>query len=103
MEAATMLGEFTRECLSRLVNRRITSRDVVDHLFHLLMVRGVAWAHAVRQRTGIHSRERWKWLGRMGVDALLIERGSPWENGYRESFNGTQRDELPNREVFSTR
>ncbi len=41
-----------------------------------------------------------EWLGRLGVGALLIEPGSPWENGYRESLNGELRDELLDREVF---
>ena len=48
------------------------------------------------------AREICRWLARMGVKTLFIERGSPWENGYIESFNGKLRDELPNREVFDT-
>ena len=43
-----------------------------------------------------------KWLGRLGVKTLFIEPGSPWENGYIESFNGKLRDELLDREVFTT-
>ncbi len=43
-----------------------------------------------------------KWLGRMDVKTLFIEPGSPWENGYIESFNGKLRDELLNREIFTT-
>jgi putative transposase len=42
------------------------------------------------------------WLARLGVQTLLIEPGSPWENGYIESFNGKLRDELLNGEVFSS-
>ena len=42
------------------------------------------------------------WLERLGVKTLFIEPGSPWENGYVESFNGKLRDELLNREVFTT-
>ena len=42
------------------------------------------------------------WLGRLGVGTLLIEPGSPWENGYVESFNGKLRDELLDREIFYT-
>jgi putative transposase len=42
------------------------------------------------------------WLNRLGVKTLFIERGSPWENGYIESFNGKLRDELLNREIFTT-
>jgi putative transposase len=43
-----------------------------------------------------------EWLGKVGVKTLFIEPGSPWENGYVESFNGKMRDELLNREVFTT-
>ncbi len=43
-----------------------------------------------------------KWLERLGVKTLFIEPGSPWENGYVESFNGKLRDELLNREIFTT-
>jgi len=42
------------------------------------------------------------WLNRLGVKTLFIERGSPWENGYIESFVGKMRDELLNREIFTT-
>ena len=42
------------------------------------------------------------WLGRIGVTTLYIEPGSPWENGYNESFNGKLRDELLNGEIFYT-
>ena len=98
----TMLDEFTRECLALLVNRRITSQDVIDHLFQLFMLRGVP--EHIRSDNGpeFTAREIRKWLARMGVKALFIEPGSPWENGYIESFNGKLRDELLNREVFNT-
>jgi len=43
-----------------------------------------------------------KWLDRLGVKTLFIEPGSPWENGFIESFNGKLRDELLNREIFTT-
>ena len=98
----TMLDEFTRECLAMLVNRRITSQDVIDHLFQLFMLRGIP--EHIRSDNGpeFTAGEIRKWLARMGVKALFIEPGSPWENGYIESFNGKLRDELLNREVFNT-
>jgi transposase InsO family protein len=43
-----------------------------------------------------------RWLNRLGLKTLFIERGSPWENGYIESFNGKLRDELLDREIFTT-
>ena len=48
------------------------------------------------------ARDVRKWLYKLGVKTLFIEPGSPWENGYIESFNGKLRDELLNREIFYT-
>jgi putative transposase len=98
----TMLDEFTRECLAMLVNRHITSRDVIDQLFQLFVLRGIP--ENIRSDNGpeFTAREIRRWLARIGVKTLFIERGSPWENGYIESFNGKMRDELINREVFNT-
>ena len=94
--------EFTRECLSVRVSRRITSQDVIDRLFQLFVLRGIP--EHIRSDNGpeFTAKEIRKWLARMGVKTLFIERGRPWENGYIESFNGKLRDELLNREVFTT-
>ena len=98
----TVLDEYTRECLATLVNRRITSPDVIDQLFHLFLFRGIP--EHIRSDNGpeFTAREIRKWLNRLGVKTLFIEPGSPWENGYIESFNGKLRDELLNREIFTT-
>jgi len=98
----TMIDEYTRECLAMLVNRRITSRDVIDQLFQLFVLRGIP--EHIRSDNGpeFTAREIRRWLARIGVKTLFIERGSPWENGYVESFNGKLRDELLNREIFTT-
>ena len=97
----TMMDEYTRECLAMLVARRITSQDVIDELFQLFLLRGVP--EHIRSDNGpeFTAREIRRWLARVGVKTLYIEPGSPWENGYIESFNGKLRDELLNREVFS--
>jgi putative transposase len=98
----TVIDEYTRECLAIDVARRITADDVLERLSGLFTRRGVPehlrsdngpefTAKAVRQG-----------LGRVGVKTLFIEPGSPWENGYVESFNGKLRDELLNPEVFDT-
>lgn len=98
----TVLDEFTRECLAIDVARRLTSEDVLERLTDLFIRRGVPdylrsdngaefTAHVVRD-----------WLARVGVRTLYIEPGSPWENGYIESFNGKLRDELLEREIFDT-
>jgi len=97
-----ILDEFTRECLSILVARRITSQDVIDQLFQLFVMRDIP--EHIRSDNGpeFTAREIRKWLANIGVRTLFIEPGSPWENGYIESFNGKLRDELLNREVFTT-
>ena len=46
------------------------------------------------------AQELWKWLGNLGTGTLYIEPGSPWENGYCESFNGKLRDECLNGEIL---
>jgi len=98
----TILDEYTRECLAIAVQRRITSQDVIDHLFDLLVLRGIP--EHIRSDNGpeFTAREVRRWLSRLGVKTLFIEPGSPWENGYIESFNGKLRDELLNREIFTT-
>lgn len=98
----TIIDEYTRECLGILVDRRITSQDVIGKLFQLFVFRGVP--EHIRSDNGSEFTARVirNWLNRVGVKTLFIERGSPWENGYIESFNGKLRDELLNREIFTT-
>jgi putative transposase len=97
-----IIDEFTRECLSIKVERKIKSQDVIDQLFNLFLFRGIP--EHIRSDNGpeFTARAVRKWLTRLGVKTLFIERGSPWENGYIESFNGKLRDELLNREIFTT-
>ena len=97
-----IIDEYTRECLSILVERRLTSGDVIDKLYDLFLFRGVP--EHIRSDNGgeFTARAVRKWLGSLGVRTLFIEPGSPWENGYIESFNGKLRDELLNREIFTT-
>jgi putative transposase len=97
-----ILDEFTRECLAMMVSRHITFQDVIDQLFQLFILRGIP--EHIRSDNGpeFTAREIRRWLTRIGVKTLFIERGSPWENGYIESFNGKLRDELLNREIFTT-
>ena len=99
----TILDEYTRECLAMRVERRLTSEDVIDQLFQIIILRGVIPEH-IRSDNGpeFTAKAVREWLGRLGVKTLFIEPGSPWENGYIESFNGKLRDELLNREIFTT-
>jgi len=98
----TLLDEYTRECLTILTQRRIISQDVIEQLFYLLVFKGTP--EHIRSDNGpeFTAKAIRRWLNNLGVKTLFVERGSPWENGYIESFNGKLRDELLNREVFTT-
>jgi transposase InsO family protein len=98
----TVIDEFTRECLAIDVARRLTSEDVLERLSDLFVQRGVS--QFIRSDNGpeFTARRVQEWLQPVPVRTLFIEPGSPWENGYVESFNGKLRDELLNREVFET-
>jgi transposase InsO family protein len=97
-----IIDEFTRECLCSKVERRLGSQSVLDALFELFILRGVP--EHIRSDNGSEftARAVRKWLSGLGVKTLFIEPGSPWENGYIESFNGKMQDELLKRELFTT-
>jgi transposase InsO family protein len=98
----TVVDEFTRECLAIDVARRLTSDDVLERLTELFVLRAVP-QYIRSDNGGEFTAEAVKgWLGRVGVKTLYIEPGSPWENGYVESFNGRLRDELLNGEIFDS-
>ena len=95
-----VIDEYTRECLAVKVARSLTSHAVIEILTDLFIERGVP-VH-IRSDNGsefIAKRVR-DWLEKLQVRPLYIEPGSPWENGYIESFNGKMRDELLNGEIF---
>jgi putative transposase len=98
----TIVDEFSRECLAIDVARKQSSEDVLERLSDLFVRRGVP--DYIRSDNGPEfAAKRVKdWLERVEVKTLFIEPGSPWENGYVESFNGKLRDELLNGEIFDT-
>ncbi len=99
----TVIDEFTRECLAIDTARQLeVGRRAGAALGPSLGARGVPRAHPLGQRSGVHGEGGGEWLGKVGVTTLYIEPGSPWENGYVESFNGKLRDELLDREIFDT-
>ena len=100
MKLLVVIDEFTRECLAIDVNRKIKGPDVVEVLRYLFAVRGCP--EYIRSDNGPEfvSNAVQKWLENSGVDTLYVSPGSPWENGYVESFNSKLRDELLNRELF---
>ena len=100
LKLLTVLDEHTRECLAIVVARKIRSHDVLEVLADLFVRHGPP--EYLRSDNGPEFTAKLvrRWLGRVGVETLFIEPGSPWENGYNESFNGKLRDELLNGEIF---
>jgi len=98
----TIIDEFSGENLAIRVSRKLNSLDVLETLADLFLIRGVP--KYIRSDNGpefIAIRLR-DWFKKLKVSPLFITPGSPWENGYIESFNGKLRDELLNGEIFFT-
>src|SRR6478609_568164 len=95
---ADIVDEFTRECLAIRIDRKLNSTDVIDVLSDLFILRGVP-GH-VRSDNGPEfiAKAVREWIAAVGAKTAFIEPGSPWENGYCESFNSKLRDELS--EIF---
>jgi putative transposase len=95
-----LIDEYTRECLAIRVARRLGSYEVIETLADVMVWRGIP--ENIRSDNGPEfvAKELRKWLGHVGTGTLYIEPGSPWENGYCESFNGKLRDECLNGEIF---
>jgi putative transposase len=98
----TVVDEYTRECLAISVAHRMTANDVLWVLADLFLEYGIP--EHIRSDNGPEfvAKAVREWLSDIGVTTLFIEPGSPWENGYIESFNGKLRDELLNGEIFYT-
>ena len=95
-----VIDEYTRESLAIEVARSFTAQDVIGVLRYLFAIRGTP--EHIRSDNGPEfvAKSVRRWLDRAAVKTLFIAKGSPWENGYVESFNGKLRDELLNRELF---
>ena len=98
----TVIDEFTRQCLAIPVDRKLNSESVLECIAGLFVKHGPP--DHIRSDNGAEftANAVREWLGRVGVKTLYIEPGSPWENGYNESFNGKLRDELLNTEISYT-
>jgi transposase InsO family protein len=97
-----IIDEYSRKCLASIAERKITASDVIGHLADLFLRHGLP--EHIRSDNGpeFTAKSVMRWLERLGARTLFIEPGSPWENGYIESFNGKMRDELLNGEIFDT-
>jgi transposase InsO family protein len=98
----TVIDEYTRKCLAIRVGFSLKSDDVLDVLSTLFITEGVP--EYIRSDNGSEftAKATREWIESVGVKTAYIEPGSPWENGYNESFNGKLRDELLNTEIFYT-
>ena len=96
----TLIDEYTRQCLAIRVARRINSLGVIETMADAMIVHGVP--EHIRSDNGPEfiAKELRKWLSGVGVKTAYITPGSPWENGFCESFNGTFRDNLLDGEIF---
>jgi putative transposase len=100
LRTLNILDEFSRECLATRVKRKLNSIDVIDVLTDLFILRGVP--AFIRSDNGPEfvAEVVQKWIKAVGAKTAYIVPGSPWENGYCESFNGRFEDELLNGEIF---
>ena len=96
----TLIDEFTRKCLAIRVLRRINAIGVIETLADAMLFEGTP--QYIRSDNGpeMVAKVLRQWLAGLGTKSLYIEPGSPWENGYCESFNGKLRDECLNGEIF---
>jgi transposase InsO family protein len=100
LKLLVVIDEFTRECLAIEAARSFTARDVKLTLGYLFAIRGAPQHIRCDNGPEFVADEIQRWLGQAAVDTLYIQKASPWENGYVESFNSRLRDELLNRELF---
>ena len=97
-----IIDEYSRECLATVTKRSIKAMDVIETLADLFLTHGTPMFIRSDNGSEFIANELRKWLSDLNVKTLFIEPGSPWENGYVESFNGKMRDELLDRELFYT-
>jgi len=95
-----IVDEFTREALAIRIDRRLRSTDVIDTLADLFILRGIPGHIRSDNGSEFIATAVKDWIAAVGAKTAYIEKGSPWENGYIESFNGKLRDELLNGEIF---
>jgi putative transposase len=98
----SIVDEYTRECLALVVARNLKAEDVLDVVAELIAVRGVPGHLRSDNGPEFVAQALRSWLERTGAQTLYIAPGSPWENGYAESFHSRLRDELLNVEEFTS-
>ena len=97
-----VIDEFTHECLAIRIDRKLKAIDVIDVLSDLFILRGIPGYIRSDNGSEFVAKAVQEWIAVVGAKTAYIEPGSPWENGYIESFNARLRDELLNGEIFYT-
>ena len=95
-----IIDEYTRECLASVVSRKFRNTDIIEILSEIMINRGTPEYIRSDNGTEFTAKKLMSWLSDVGVITTFIEPGSPWENGYCESFNSRMRDEFLNGELF---
>lgn len=103
LKLLVIVDEHTRKCLEIRVEKKMTSKDVLETLDELFEAEGPP--QYIRSDNGSEFKaiKLQSWLTSKGVTPLYVEPGSPWQNGYVESLNGKLRDECLNEELFYSR
>jgi transposase InsO family protein len=102
MRLLNIIDEYTRECLAIRIDRKMTSSSVIDALADIFIERGAPQYIRSDNGSEFSAQLIQQWLKALHVKTAYIEPGSPWENGYIESFNGKLRYELLDGEIFDT-
>jgi putative transposase len=97
-----VIDEYSRQCLAIRVRRRFTAGHVVEVLSELMILHGTPEHIRSDQGPEFVAKAVQDWIAQIGAKTAYIEKASPWENGYCESFNSKLRDELLDREIFSS-
>ncbi len=103
LKMLTVVDEHTRECLEVRVEKRMSGLDVLETMDELIRERGSPGFLRSDNGSEFRNQKLTRWLHENGVNSLYIEPGSPWENGFIESFNGKLRDECLDEELFYSR
>ena len=97
-----VIDEFTHECLAIRIDRKLNGADIIDVLSDLFILRGVPGYIRSDNGPEFLAKAVQDWIAAVGARTAYIAPGSPWENGYVESFNARLRDELLDGEIFYT-
>jgi putative transposase len=100
LKLLTLIDEYTRQCLTIRSQRRLRSGDILDALSEVMSERGVPQFIRSDHGPEFVAKEVQSWFEEIGIGTIYIDPGSPWQNGYVESFHNRVRDECLNQEIF---